>query len=261
MHIVRLARRTGGAVALAGCLALAGLATPAFADPPGNNGTVKIDGEAFDDHPNNEPHVGCTFQVDFYGFDKGDLYADVTFKAHPPTGDRQTLKKDKVFIGEDDNSGGGSEKGLDASVTYTLDFTGIEPHPKQGFHVKLTINADGSKGADVKHKVFWVQECSPKPTPTPTKTPTATPTATKTPTAKPTPTKTPTAKPTPTKTPTATAKPSVESPAPVPTAVPAGVSDSGDGDSAAGLFGLVVVTGAVVAGTAAIVRRRFLHDF
>ena len=67
MHIVRLARRTGRAVALAGCLALAGLATPAFADPPGNNGTVKIDGDAFDDDPNNEPHVGCTFQVDFYG--------------------------------------------------------------------------------------------------------------------------------------------------------------------------------------------------
>ena len=43
-----------------------------LADPPGNNGTIKIDDVEFDDHPNNEPHVGCTFQVDFYGFDKGD---------------------------------------------------------------------------------------------------------------------------------------------------------------------------------------------
>ena len=34
----------------------------------------------------NEPHVGCVFQVDFYGYDEGDLDADVTFKAHPPTG-------------------------------------------------------------------------------------------------------------------------------------------------------------------------------
>ncbi len=34
-------------------------------NPPGNNGTVKIDDVPFDDHPNNEPHVGCTFQVDF----------------------------------------------------------------------------------------------------------------------------------------------------------------------------------------------------
>ena len=192
MHVALLARRTGLAIALAGGLALAGLAAPAFAAPPGNNGTIKIDDVAFDDHPNNEPHVGCTFQVDFYGFDEGDdLFADVTFKAQPPTGDRQVLLTDKVFIGEDDNSGGGSQAGLDASATYTLNFTGIEPHPQQGFHVKLTINADGSKGNDRKHKVFWVQGCS---TPTPTETPTNTPTAKPTPTE--TPTKTPTATPT-----------------------------------------------------------------
>jgi hypothetical protein len=73
-----------------------------------------------------------------------------------------------VFIGEDDNSGGGSEAGLDASETYTLDFTGIEPHPVQGFHVKLTIHAEGSQGADVKHKVFWVTGCGPAPTTTTT---------------------------------------------------------------------------------------------
>jgi hypothetical protein len=73
-----------------------------------------------------------------------------------------------VFIGEDDNSGGGSQAGLDASETYTLDFTGIAPHPVQGFHVKLTINAEGSQGADVKHKVFWVTGCAPAPTTTTT---------------------------------------------------------------------------------------------
>ena len=42
------------------------------------------------------------------------------------------LLQDTVFIGEDDNSGGGSEAGLDASETYTLDLTGIEPQPNQG---------------------------------------------------------------------------------------------------------------------------------
>jgi hypothetical protein len=144
-------------------------ATPigAAPNPPGNNGTVKIDAVAFDDHPNNEPHVGCTFQVDFYGYDEGDLEALVTFEAHPPTGPVQTLLTDTVFIGEDDNSGGGSEAGLDASATYTLDFTGITPHPQQGFHVKLTVNAEGSQGADVKHKVFWVTGCEPPPPPPP----------------------------------------------------------------------------------------------
>ncbi len=42
--------------------------TPAAANPPGNNGTIKVDGVPFDDLPDNEPHVSCTFQIDFYGF-------------------------------------------------------------------------------------------------------------------------------------------------------------------------------------------------
>jgi hypothetical protein len=146
---------------------LAGLAS-ATPNPPGNNGTIKVDDAPFDDAPDNEPHVGCSFQVDFYGYDEGDLDAQVTFEAHPPTGERQLLLNDTVFIGEDDNSGGGSEAGPDASQTYTLDLTGIEPHPMQGVHVKLTINAEGSQGADVKHKVFWVTGCGPGPTTTTT---------------------------------------------------------------------------------------------
>ena len=256
MHVAGLARWTGRAAAVAGCVALAGLATPAFAqDPPGNNGTIKIDNVAFDDHPNNEPHVGCVFQVDFYGYDKGDLFADVTFETQPPTPtgpDQVVLKTDRVFIGGDDKSGGGSQAGLDASVTYTLKFGTIEPQPNQGFHVKLTINADGSQGADVKHKVFWVEGCV-TPTPTPTPTPTTvkpTPSHTPTHTPKPTPSHTPTHTPTPSK--------STETPAPVPTAVPGG-ADAAGGGSGAGLVGLVLAGGAI-AGTAAIARRRFLHD-
>ena len=233
MHIARFARRVGGAVALAGCVALCGFAAPAaFAvNPAGNNGTIKIDAELFDNDRDNQPHVGCVFQVDFYGYDKGDLEAKVTFKAHPPTGDRQVLLTDTVFIGGDDNSKG-SDNGLDASETYTLDFSGIEPKP-QGFHVKLTINAEGSQGADKKHKVFWVKGCPPKPSPTP---------------------------PEPSKVPNPEPSASVTSPAPVPTEVPAGADGaSGDG-SAAGLLGLAVVAGGAVAGTAVIARRRFLHD-
>jgi hypothetical protein len=146
-------------MAIVSCLAFAGLAT-ATPNPPGNNGTIKVDDLPFDDAPDNEPHVGCRFQVDFYGYDEGDLFADVTFEAHPPTGPVQVLLTDKVFIGGDDNAGGGSQAGLDASKTYTLDFDGIQPHPNQGFHVKLTIHADGSRGADTKHKVFWVSGCA-----------------------------------------------------------------------------------------------------
>ena len=108
------------------------------------------------------------FQVDFYGFDEGDLVADVTFESHPPTGPVQELLTDEVAIGEDDNAGG-SQAGLDASATYTLDFAGIQPHPNQGFHVKLTVHADGSQGADTKYKVFWVAGCAAGTTTTTTR--------------------------------------------------------------------------------------------
>ena len=163
---LRASARALAALGLATAATSLALSAPASAaNPPGNNGTVKMDAEAFDDAPNNEPHVGCEFQVDFYGYDEGDLFADVTFTAHPPTGPVQTLLTDVVSIGEDDNSGGGSEAGLDASATYVLDFGAIDPHPVQGFHVKLTVNADGSQGADVKHKVFWVTGCDVPPPP------------------------------------------------------------------------------------------------
>ena len=133
-------------------------------NPPGNNGTIKIDALPFDDHPNNEPHVGCIFQIDFYGYDDNDdYYADYSFVLHSPTlspsGD-DVLMNGNVFIGED-AAGGGTD--LDASVTIDLSdalaASGATPHAKQGYHVKLTVNADGSQGADSKHKVFWVQGC------------------------------------------------------------------------------------------------------
>ena len=163
-------RRTSWARALvaavAGGAALLVPAIPAGANnPPGNDGTVKVDAEAFDTHPNNEPHVDCIFQVDFYGFDEGDLSADVIFEVHPPTGKPALLLDDSVFIGEDDHGGGGSEAGLDAEETYDLSdaLASFTPHPKQGHHVKLTIHADGSQGADTKHKVFWVESCGTPP--------------------------------------------------------------------------------------------------
>jgi hypothetical protein len=162
------AGRLAATVAIAligGSLLLPGLAVAA-PNPPGDNGTVKVDARPFDRAPDNEPHVGCTFQVDFYGYDEGDLHAQVTFEAQPPTlrdGGDQVLLTDTVFIGEDDNAGGGSEAGLDARQTYRLDFTGITAHPEQGFHVKLTVNAEGSQGADTKYKVFWVTGCNGYP--------------------------------------------------------------------------------------------------
>src|SRR5919199_144906 len=54
-------------------------------NPPGNNGTIKVDNAPFDNAPNNEPHVGCTFQIDFYGYDQGNLNATYRFTLQSPT--------------------------------------------------------------------------------------------------------------------------------------------------------------------------------
>jgi hypothetical protein len=145
---------------------------PAFA-APGNNGTVKVDGEVFDDLPNNEPHVGCVFQIDFYGYDEGQLFASASFELDPPTGAMiPLLSRTGIFIGEDPAAGGGSTAGLDAYETFDLGAaiaaTGEPPHPQQGWHIGLTVHADGSQGADVKHKEFWVSDCGGYPPPPPT---------------------------------------------------------------------------------------------
>ena len=53
--------------------------------PPGNNGTVKVDGLPFDHHPDNESHPGCRFEIDGYNFD-ANATSDVTFETQNPTG-------------------------------------------------------------------------------------------------------------------------------------------------------------------------------
>lgn len=139
-------------------------------NPAGNNGVIKINNEVTpDDIPQNHPHVGCTFGVDFYNYDKGNYNASVNFALQAPTSGPDytlTVKSGNLtpFIGGD-AAGGGTD--LDASQKYTLAFTGT-PHDKQGYHVKVTVHAPGSQGSDKKQKVFWVQPCAEnKPTSTP----------------------------------------------------------------------------------------------
>ena len=127
-------------------------------DPKGNNGTVKVDSIAWDTHPNNEPHQSCTFYISWHGYDEGQtLMSTYEFTAHPPTGAGETLASGSVFIGED--AAGGANDLDHSEGPISLDFTGFTPHAVQGYHVKLTVHADGSQGADTKHKVFWVQPC------------------------------------------------------------------------------------------------------
>jgi len=135
-------------------------------NPPGNNGTIKIDGVPLQDSNRNEPHVACMFNLEFSGYDQGDINASVRFELQAPTlrdSGSQVLVDDTVPIGGDPAGGAGD---LDASRQYTLDFTGVKAQAKQGYHVKVTIHAPGSRGSDVKHKVFWVTPCKPETTTT-----------------------------------------------------------------------------------------------
>lgn len=133
--------------------------------PPGNNGTVKVDGDDIDGGHDNDPHVGCSFKVEWFGYDTGPRTSKVTFEAQAPTAGQlasPTGTQNVSFTGH------GSGNTLDHTETYTLSFTGA-PQPNQGYHVKLTVNTDGSKGNDEKSKVFWVKGCdAPVTTVTPT---------------------------------------------------------------------------------------------
>ena len=166
-------------VALVAAVAVSGPAGAAKktppGDPPGNNGTVKIDqSDVPDDDKGNEP-IGenCYFWLKFYNFDQGQL-ADITFAAHPPTGGKDPITDKGHGFGQpgdgweisDDPAGGGTDE--DAVLPYNLtDYVrGLEPHPQHGYHIKLTTtirNADKSAvPGGVKHKVFWIK-CTPPP--------------------------------------------------------------------------------------------------
>jgi len=131
-------------------------------NPAGNNGFVKVSNEIMPDQiPQNHPHVSCKFDVEFYNYDKNNNKATVKFELQSPTAtDGHSLQvvsgNLNPFIGGD-AAGGGQD--LDARETYKLKFTGT-PHTNQSYHVKLTVEAPGSKGNDKKYKVFWVEPCA-----------------------------------------------------------------------------------------------------
>jgi hypothetical protein len=159
MYNARLARTLAaiGVVTIAG-LGTAGPASAQAEAPAGNNGTIKIDDVPMDDGNENVPHPGCTFVVDFFGYDVGTRTASLVFEGQEPTGGGELLVD--AFTFDVETREGGNQ--LDASRTVDLSeaLVGIEPHPQQGWHVKLTVHVDGAQGADVKHKVFWVSECT-----------------------------------------------------------------------------------------------------
>jgi hypothetical protein len=150
-------------------------------DPQGNNGTIKLagfeapngPGHASGDgstpkHPSNDPHLACTFSVEGFGFDAVASESDLTFAQHAPT--RGGTQHGTLPLDQDSHSGGGSTAGYDGVETFDFDWEGA-PHPKHGYHIKLTAVTDYSQGSKTKHKVFWVEPCESTVTPPGEETP------------------------------------------------------------------------------------------
>ena len=157
------ARRTGvllTSLALVFFSASASLAKQPPGDPPGNNGTIKVvASDPSDPDPGNEPQIdGCLVWLEFYGFDQAQT-ADITFQAQAPTGDGELLKHTALI--SNDAAGGGQDD--DEVIAYNLAsaLASYEPHPQQGYHVKVTSDSKEAPGGP-KQKVFWLN-CTPAP--------------------------------------------------------------------------------------------------
>jgi LPXTG-motif cell wall-anchored protein len=183
--------RAALACVVGGVVTATGAATGWAADPGGNNGTVKIQSTDVDgpDNPDpaNDPHVPCTFQLAFFGFDTNQT-AKITFTIQPPSGTGDAVLLSETRTVSDDPAGGSAD--VDAVFTYDASTWGLGAYTaqvNQGYHVKLTIESAGVPSG-VKHKVFWLQCAAPTsgptsppptsggPTPTDSASPTGNPT-------------------------------------------------------------------------------------
>jgi hypothetical protein len=141
-------------------------AAPSGHNPPGNNGTVFIHDVAGDHSPHNVPHVPCTFYADFFGFDL-DQEVTVSFAGQAPTGMGTPLLGSWTgTVSDDDASGAGQD--FDLELPFSADTLGVtilgDPHPRQGYHVKMTVQTNEPGGK--KSKVFWISPCAAVPIPT-----------------------------------------------------------------------------------------------
>ncbi|MFE9956620.1 LPXTG cell wall anchor domain-containing protein [Micromonospora sp. NPDC005299] len=170
-HVARAALTAAAATAMLGLVAAPAWATGNPHNPKGDNGTVKIDGAPFSDKVDNQPHVTCDFELEFFNFDQ-DQKANITLWAQAPSAspkDKVVWSNSNVVISTDPASG--AENDRDAVIKLSakdLDLTGLKLQPKQGYHLKLDVDLTDGKSSDGKHKVFWLAPCESPGNPTPT---------------------------------------------------------------------------------------------
>jgi hypothetical protein len=130
-------------------------------NPPGNNGTVKIHAVPGDPGHHNVPHPGCSFAVDFWGFDQGQTLT-VSFTGQAPTGAGVPVSftaPDGTSVTSPDPAGGGNDPDGELVFTPTAsELSALGAPAKQGYHVRLTVNT--GQGGGHKYKVFWISPCA-----------------------------------------------------------------------------------------------------
>ncbi|HET6966433.1 MAG TPA: hypothetical protein VFH58_16795 [Acidimicrobiales bacterium] len=130
--------------------------------PPGNNGTVKIDEYSMDPGQDNDPHVSCDFSVSFYGYDGGPQTASLTVTPVAPTSGGHSYSTSTSWNVGTRTSGSQFDRNVTISASELAPaLAGVSPQAQQGYHLRLEVEVTGSQGSDDKYKVFWLQPCGP----------------------------------------------------------------------------------------------------
>jgi hypothetical protein len=123
----------------------------------GNKGHVQIEGApdcgATPCGNDNDPHVGCTLTVQFFGYPSGTNSAGVVIAGQAPSGTGKILTDSFTFAGKSSPNG----SLLDTSKTYSITVTqlgaaGLKSQPKQGYHLRIDVSVNGEPA---KSKVVW----------------------------------------------------------------------------------------------------------
>jgi hypothetical protein len=124
-------------------------------NPPGNNGTIKVDVLPDEDDARDTETHGCQVQIEFFGFD-ADQEVIVTFRGQAPTDFGVLNVSPSELTLDGDGVDGGS---LDGKQNYdllgALQASGTAPEPGKGYHVRVEVDSLDAPGG-AKKKVFWL---------------------------------------------------------------------------------------------------------